>query len=235
MFRSFFVSSLVSLVTLTAACTESPETGAVEGEVGIPEVLGACPSRPDLAGNYTDDFAAAGLAQQKQVIQFNPNALFQRQARGAGFNPNSPEFDWTYAGVTNRSQRFERLDAPIVRIYNVAQNDGTWDWSRVAVEEYDARTYRPADGDQSFRAWLWRQAAQRQVIKFNPAAALQAEMRRDGFVPNSPEFNISIFNPANGGQMVVPVQRAERLDDSSKFRVYGWVNGRVTCSMFTAT
>jgi hypothetical protein len=210
--------------------------GCAEPDLTLPDTEAAfdtqpitCPGRPDLTGKAADDLLALLTANSVQVIQFNPNALFQRLARLSGFVPNSPEFDWNFGGVINRSQRFERLDSSTVRIYNVAQVGGAWDWSQVFYEDYDARTYFPSVSDTTFPANLWRQAARRQVIEFNPGAAMQAEMRRDGFVPNSSEFLYSLYLPEQGREVVMPMQRAERLDDSSRFRVYGWLQGRVTC------
>lgn len=61
-------------------------------------------------------------------------------------------------------------------------------------------------------ALLWH-GEQKQVIQFNPAAALQKRIFADGFVPNSPEFDV-VYN----GQPYV-AQRAEDLA-SGAVRVY---------------
>jgi hypothetical protein len=65
----------------------------------------------------------------------------------------------------------------------------------------------------NFKSWLWDEAADEQVIQFNPAAALQKAIFADGFVPNSPEFE----RTWQGATIVV--QRAERLSDGV-VRVY---------------
>jgi hypothetical protein len=226
---------LMVIVTALAGCAAeaSVGTGGAPLTAGA-DPVGRCGSRPQLGSDNFDITSAGDLAQEHQLIQFNPNAAFQRLARTGGFIPNSTEFDWSDGGVTNRSQRFEVLDALRVRVYNVRQVGGAWDWSRVTVEEYDARTYRPAASDSSFRAKLWRQAASHQVISFNPAAALQAEMRLDGYAPNSGEF-LTPIDLSSPDSTEVPAQRAERLDSSARFRVYGWVRGRVACYEYAPT
>ena len=60
---------------------------------------------------------------------------------------------------------------------------------------------------------LLAEGAQRQVIQFNPAAALQKRIFADRFVPNSPEFSVT-FN-----RLVYAAQRAEHLG-SGAVRVY---------------
>jgi hypothetical protein len=57
-----------------------------------------------------------------------------------------------------------------------------------------------------------------QVIQFNPTAALQARIFADGFVPNSPEFELT-YNGVN-----YTTQRAERLDTGA-VRMYYCVTG----------
>jgi hypothetical protein len=61
-------------------------------------------------------------------------------------------------------------------------------------------------------ALLWH-AAEEQLIEFNPAASLQKRIFADGFVPNSPEFDVE-----KGGS-VYRGQRAEHLG-SGEVRVY---------------
>jgi hypothetical protein len=60
---------------------------------------------------------------------------------------------------------------------------------------------------------LMEEAAKRQVIQFNPTAALQQRIFAAGFVPNSPEFEVEYA----GVRYVA--QRAERLD-TGEVRVY---------------
>lgn len=60
---------------------------------------------------------------------------------------------------------------------------------------------------------LLLEAARRQVIQFNPNAALQKRIFAEGFVPNSPEFEVE-----HGGVRYV-AQRAEHLG-SGEVRVY---------------
>jgi len=70
----------------------------------------------------------------------------------------------------------------------------------------------PAPGDEH-RDKLLAAAAQAQVIQFNPQAALQKRIFAEGFVPNSPEFEIEL----SGTGYVA--QRAEHLETGS-VRVY---------------
>jgi hypothetical protein len=70
----------------------------------------------------------------------------------------------------------------------------------------------PAPGD-AHREKLLAAAAQAQVLQFNPQAALQKRIFADGFVPNSPEFEIEL----SGAGYVA--QRAEQLG-SGVVRVY---------------
>ena len=70
----------------------------------------------------------------------------------------------------------------------------------------------PSPGD-AHREKLLDAAAQAQVIQFNPQAALQKRIFADGFVPNSPEFEIAL----SGVPYVA--QRAEQLG-SGVVRVY---------------
>ncbi len=60
---------------------------------------------------------------------------------------------------------------------------------------------------------LLAEAARKQVIEFNPDASLQKRIFADGFVPNSPEFEVDF----NGVRYVA--QRAEHLG-SGQVRVY---------------
>lgn len=65
----------------------------------------------------------------------------------------------------------------------------------------------------TLQATLLAEAARRQVIHFNPDASLQKRIFADGFVPNSPEFEVEFGN----GRYVA--QRAENLA-SGAVRVY---------------
>jgi hypothetical protein len=60
---------------------------------------------------------------------------------------------------------------------------------------------------------LLAEADARQAIQFNPDAALQRHMFADGFVPNSPEFNIQVFG------VRYYAQRAENFETGT-VRVY---------------
>ncbi len=65
----------------------------------------------------------------------------------------------------------------------------------------------------TLQATLLAEAARRQVIQFNPNASLQKRIFADGFVPNSPEFEVE-----HGNTRYV-AQRAENLA-SGEVRVY---------------
>lgn len=67
-------------------------------------------------------------------------------------------------------------------------------------------------------ALLWH-GEQAQVIQFNPSAALQRRIFADGFVPNSPEFDVT-WNAAR-----YVAQRAEHLA-SGEVRIYYVLEGR---------
>jgi hypothetical protein len=71
------------------------------------------------------------------------------------------------------------------------------------------RTIYRAQPTGTFRERLLAEAARRQVIQFNPSAALQQRIFAAGFVPNSPEFEID----------ECIAQRAEHLD-TGEVRVY---------------
>lgn len=70
----------------------------------------------------------------------------------------------------------------------------------------------PAPG-VTLQATLLAEAARRQVIEFNPNASLQKRIFADGFVPNSPEFEVEF------GSARYVAQRAENLA-SGEVRVY---------------
>lgn len=63
------------------------------------------------------------------------------------------------------------------------------------------------------RNTLFKQAETRQLIQLNPDAALQRQIFGDGFVPNSPEFDVEI------NRVRYRAQRAEHLE-TGKVRVY---------------
>jgi hypothetical protein len=69
----------------------------------------------------------------------------------------------------------------------------------------------------SLRQTLLERAEQEQRIQFNPAAALQREIFRAGFVPNSPEFGVTF----EGKRYLA--QRAERLSNGAVRVYYGTI------------
>ncbi len=144
-------------------------------------------------------------AEQKQVLQFNPSAALQKRIFGDGFVPNSAEFTQTVDGRAYAAQRAESLGSGQVRVYYVPVGD----WNNVAFV---------AGGGGSLADALRGQAQQKQVIQFNPGAALQKRIFGDGFVPNSGEFSLSV-----GGAAYV-AQRAENLGNG-QVRVYYVANG----------
>lgn len=74
------------------------------------------------------------------------------------------------------------------------------------------------DQEENLKARLWAKAQAEQVIEFNPGAALQKHIFADGFVPNSPEFDLSHAGTD------YRAQRAEHLV-SGEVRVYYVVIG----------
>jgi hypothetical protein len=71
----------------------------------------------------------------------------------------------------------------------------------------------PTPPAATLQATLLAEAARRQVIEFNPDASLQKRIFADGFVPNSPEFEVEFGNTR------YVAQRAEHLA-SGEVRVY---------------
>jgi hypothetical protein len=71
----------------------------------------------------------------------------------------------------------------------------------------------PQPPKATLQATLLAEAARRQVIQFNPDASLQKRIFADGFVPNSPEFEVEFGNAR------YVAQRAENLA-SGEVRVY---------------
>jgi len=74
-------------------------------------------------------------------------------------------------------------------------------------------TPTPPPSSAALQATLLAEAARRQVIQFNPDASLQKRIFADGFVPNSPEFEVEFGNAR------YVAQRAEHLG-SGEVRVY---------------
>lgn len=144
----------------------------------------------------TSDLRAALLVtgESRQVMQFNPAAALQRRLFADGFTPNSGEFRLTFEGVTYAAQRAERLDTGRVRVYYV----GADNWANVLFVDAAAVLNPLAQA-------LAAEAARRQVIEFNPAAALQKGIFATGYVPNSPEYSITFAGE------VYTAQRAENL------------------------
>jgi N-acetyl-anhydromuramyl-L-alanine amidase AmpD len=77
----------------------------------------------------------------------------------------------------------------------------------------DMDELRAAVGEMPLEDVLLAEAEMHQVIQFNPGAALQKHIFADGFVPNSPEFEIQINN------VRYQAQRAEHLG-TGRVRVY---------------
>ena len=71
----------------------------------------------------------------------------------------------------------------------------------------------PPPSSAALQAALLAEAARRQVIQFNPDASLQKRIFADGFVPNSPEFEVEFGNTR------YVAQRAEHLANG-EVRVY---------------
>ncbi len=146
--------------------------------------------------------------EQRQVIQFNPDAALQKRIFADGFVPNSAEFTADVGGVSYAGQRAENLASGVVRVYYVANGD----WGSVRVAE------RGREGGDALATTLLGQGEQRQVIQFNPDAALQKRIFADGFVPNSPEFQTAVNGTSYTGQ------RAENLGNG-QVRVYYVTDG----------
>lgn len=140
-------------------------------------------------------------AERRQVIEFNPGAALQKRIFSDGFVPNSGEFRLGVGGVEYAAQRAEHLGSGRVRVYYVRVGD----WSAVGAVE--------RGGGDSLAQALLAAGEQRQVIQFNPGAALQKRIFGDGFVPNSGEFRLSVGGVEFAGQ------RAEHLG-SGRVRVY---------------
>jgi hypothetical protein len=144
---------------------------------------------------------AARLAQDadaRQLIQFNPGATLQKRIFQDRFVPNSGEFDLDTAGQTWRGQRAEHLGTGQVRVYYAALGD----WGNIRMAE---RGRTDGDPGSDPGAALLAEGERLQQVQFNPGAALQKRVFADGFVPNSPEFRITL------GDREYAAQRAEHL------------------------
>lgn len=154
-------------------------------------------------------------AEERQVIQFNPNAALQKRIFAEGFVPNSAEFSLVFQGVSYTAQRAERLDTGVVRVYYVRVGD----WGNVQIVQ------RPNPTGSALGAALLDEGQRKQVIQFNPDAALQKRIFADRFVPNSAEFNHNV------GPVAYVGQRAEHLG-TGQVRVYfvrsgDWTNVQI--------
>ncbi len=169
---------------------------------GSPPPAAAVPAPPPAAA---DPGGLGGVllqqGQAKQVIQFNPGAALQKRVFADRFVPNSSEFGLTFEGVSYTAQRAENLGNGAVRVYYVPVGD----WGNVRFVE------RGAAG--GLAGALLAEGERKQVIQFNPGAALQKRVFADGFVPNSSEFTVD-----QGGASYA-AQRAENLANGA-VRVY---------------
>lgn len=147
--------------------------------------------------------AALAEGERRQVIQFNPGAALQKRIFADGFVPNSGEFTVHLDGKSFTGQRAEHLASGRVRIYFVRVGD----WGNVTFVE------RGAVSTVSLGQTLLTEGERRQVIQFNPGAALQKRIFSDGYVPNAPEFRFSV------GGVELAAQRGEQLG-TGRVRVY---------------
>ncbi len=86
------------------------------------------------------------------------------------------------------------------------------------LEVFQADNGDESDPGRTLAEELLAAAEEAQAIQFNPQAALQKRIFADGFVPNSPEFEVD-FNSVS-----YVAQRAEHLD-TGEVRVYHVVKG----------
>ncbi len=168
----------------------------------------AAARRPTAHADTSPADALLAAGEQHQVIQFNPNAALQKRIFADGFVPNSPEFSVIINGAGYSGQRAENLGSGQVRVYYVMGND----YGNILS------VTRGAGSGGSVPNTLLAEGEGRQVIQFNPNAALQKRIFADGFVPNSPEFNLTVEGVAYAAQ------RAENLG-SGQVRVYYVANG----------
>jgi hypothetical protein len=169
----------------------------------------ACGAIPAIGAGSGGALTAALLAegQQRQVMRFNPGAALQKRIFAEGFVPNSGEFTLTLEATTFVLQRAEHLRTGTVRVYFARSGD----WSNVRYVQRGA-----AD---AFGRLLLDEAEQRLAIQFNPNAALQRRIFADAFVPNSPEFALTVAGTH------YTAQRAEHLQ-TGRVRVYHAVTGQ---------
>lgn len=171
---------------------------------------GSSPAAAGSAGSDPGTVAGSGVgvvdeANRRQLIQFNPGATLQQRIFGDGFVPNSGEFDVEAGGRTWRGQRAEHLRSGQVRVYYAPVDD----WSDVRSANRGAVEIA---GDAVGGALLAR-GQDEQLIEFNPGASLQQRIFADGYVPNSPEFQLA----HDGAEHIA--QRAEHLATGA-VRVY---------------
>ena len=185
-----FILVLLTALSLTV-CTAAQMRVAPSGS-GVPVVY----------ADAATDSALLAEGERRQAIQFNPAAALQKRVFADGFVPNSPEFGLTVNGVAYTGQRAEDLGTGRVRVYYVVIGD----WGNVQTVERGAAAGAPGSA-------LLAEGEARQIVQFNPAAALQKRVFADGFVPNSPEFSLTVNGVAYAGQ------RAENLG-SGQVRVY---------------
>ena len=147
------------------------------------------------AWTFCAENAAAGQADPQQVVN-----------------------DWM-----NSEGHRENILNPKARQTGIAFDTGqgtytTW-WTEVfaaplgGTTSLAAPSANPASQTAPARSTLLAEGDRRQVLQFNPGAALQQRIFRDGFVPNSDEFSIEV-----DGQRYA-AQRAEHLG-SGAVRVY---------------
>ena len=196
--------------TASPTSTPRPPTTATPGPINVtpvtppatPGPINATPATPPAPSWQVVGPALLPIAEQRQVMQFNPNAALQKRIFADGLVPNSPEFRVFVGGREYGAQRAESLQTSLVRVYYVAVPD----WANVQfVQRPNPRT--------TVEEAILAEAERRQVIQFNPNAALQQRIFADGFVPNSSEFT----QPVSGYRFIG--QRAERLDNGV-VRVY---------------
>lgn len=112
-------------------------------------------------------------------------------------------------GAVKPWQSFEHLGGIVNRLEQLQNGNPPPVLTRPALPE----TPMPTPGDDTLRTLLTTEAARRQLLHFNPQAALQKRIFADGFVPNTDEFTIT----ADNAQYVA--QQAEHLASGEK-RVY---------------
>ncbi len=190
------------IVPLAPPSPVVPCAGCYSAGVLLTPATPAPPTQTPIPWWVTVGRALLPVAERRQVIQFNPNAALQKRIFADGLVPNSPEFSVSVSGTEYVGQRAESLQSRASWAYYVAVP--AWDEVR--------RTERPFAWSNAEEVVLFV-GDTRQVIQFNPDAAIQKRIFADGFVPTSPEFTQAV-----GGATYVG-QRAERLD-TGQVRVY---------------